>query len=240
VKEHLQPKWMPVGRPKMREKEKLAVFDVDGTLVDSRASILMALQEAAANVGLEAPTYDDVRQIVGLSLIEAIEQMRPDLSRPLVESYAHEYKQAFVRFHADPDFHEALYSHADTCVRALKEGGWLLGVATGKSRRGVERMLDIYGWRDVFDTSFCSDDGPSKPHPHMLACNFNTLGVEAGRTVMIGDTSHDMRMAKAAKTRAVAVTWGFHTPDELRQADPDHMVDDMIGLQTTLMSLEFA
>lgn len=219
---------------------KLAVFDVDGTLVDSRASILVALQEAAATVGLEAPTYDDVRQIVGLSLIEAIEQMRPDLERPKVEAYAHEYKQAFVRFHADPNFHEVLYPHADACVRALKNDGWLMGVATGKSRRGVERMLDVYGWRDVFDTSFCSDDGPSKPHPHMLACNFNTLGVEAGRTVMIGDTSHDMNMAKAAKTLAVAVTWGFHTEDELRQTEPDHVVEDMIELQNTLMSLDFA
>lgn len=213
---------------------KLAVWDVDGTLVDSRASILDGLQAAAVTLGLEQPTYEDVRQIVGLSLVEAIVAMRPDLPRDVAETYAYEYKQHFIRSHALPDFHEPLYDGADACLRRLKAEGWLLGMATGKSRRGIERNTTVYDWHGVFDCSFCADDGPSKPHPHMLQCNLDRLGVAAHQAVMIGDTAHDIGMAKQAKVLAIGVSWGFHTVEELQRAGADRIVHSFAELNAAL------
>ncbi|WP_443750491.1 HAD-IA family hydrolase [Asticcacaulis solisilvae] len=213
---------------------KLVVWDVDGTLVDSRASIFKALQEAAVTVGLDAPTYDEVRQIVGLSLLEAVRHMRPDLAPDRAEAYASAYKQAFIRMHGDPDFHEPLYPGAEETLRRLKRDGWLIGMATGKSRRGIERNTEVYGWGDVFDTSFCADDGPSKPHPHMLDCNMVALGVDAHQTVMIGDTTHDIHMGRAAKVRTIGVSWGFHTVEELQAAGADVIVHDFNQLNAAL------
>lgn len=213
---------------------KLAVFDVDGTLIDSRATILKALQEAAHEVGITEPDYAMVRQIVGLSLVEAIVHMRPDLDAKTTKAYAHAYKERFVQYHADPDFHEPTFEGAHDCLMALKNDGWLMGVATGKSRRGVERMLDVYGWRDVFDCAFCADDGPSKPHPHMLELNLKAVGVDPHQAVMIGDTVHDLNMAMAAKVKAVGVSWGFHTAEELKTAEPLAIIDEFSVLKPLL------
>lgn len=213
---------------------KLVVWDVDGTLVDSRASIFRGLQEAAVEVGLEAPTYEEVRQIVGLSLLEAVRHMRPDLTPDLAQAYAAAYKQMFVRMHADPDFHEPLYPGAEETLRRLKREGWLMGMATGKSRRGIDRNTVVYNWGDVFDTSFCADDGPSKPHPHMLECNMVALGVDPHQTVMIGDTAHDIHMGRQAKVHTIGVSWGFHTADELKAAGADVIVHDFDQLNAAL------
>ena len=213
---------------------KLAVWDVDGTLVDSRASIAKVLQEAAVTVGVTPPTYDQVRQIVGLSLKEAVEQMCPDLDPERAAAYAAEYKQTFVRHHAKPDFHEPLYAGADACLRRLKAEGWLLGMATGKSRRGIDRNTAVYSWEGLFDTSFCADDGPSKPHPHMLQRNMDVLGIAPRQTVMVGDTVHDIRMGKAAGTHTIAVSWGFHTIEELQSAEPDFIVHSFDELNASL------
>ena len=213
---------------------KLAVWDVDGTLVDSRASIAGILQETAVTVGVTPPTYDQVRQIVGLSLKEAIEQMCPDLTPDQVAIYAAEYKQAFVRHHANPDFHEPLYPGAEGCLRRLKAEGWLLGMATGKSRRGIDRNTAVYGWEGLFDTSFCADDGPSKPHPHMLQLNMDALGVDRRQTVMIGDTVHDIRMGRDAGVYTIAVSWGFNTAEELQSVTPGCIVHDFDELNAVL------
>ena len=213
---------------------KLAVWDVDGTLVDSRASIFRAAVEAANVIGVSPPTYDQVRAIVGVSLFDALAMMRPDLDNETIIAYTHEFKAAFLRFHEDSNFHESLYLGATECLRTLKEDGWLLGMATGQSRRGVNRNLDLYGWRDLFDVTFCADDGPSKPHPHMLHLNLDGLGVSQHQAVMIGDTSHDMRMAKEAGVHGIAVSWGFHTIEELQAAGAEVIVHDFGELQTQL------
>ena len=213
---------------------KLAVWDVDGTLVDSRASIAGILQEAAVTVGVTPPTYDQVRQIVGLSLKEAVEQMCPDLDPERAAIYAAEYKQTFVRHHAKPDFHEPLYAGADVCLRRLKAEGWLLGMATGKSRRGIDRNTAAYGWEGLFDASFCADDGPSKPHPHMIQLNMDALGVDRRQTVMIGDTVHDIRMGRDAGIYTIAVSWGFNTVEELQSVTPGHIVHDFDELNAAL------
>ncbi len=220
------------------ERKKLAVFDVDGTLIDSRSSIFKAAVEAANEIGVSAPTYDDVRQIVGISLFEALATMRPDLDRATIGAYTEAYKNAFIRFHADPDFHDALYPGAAELLAALKAEGWTLGMATGQSRRGVNRNLDVHNWRDVFDCTFCADDGPSKPHPHMLNLNMTTTGFTAEHTVMIGDTAHDIIMARQAGVHAIGVTWGFHTADELFESGADEIVSDFSELQEVLRNVK--
>ena len=202
--------------------------------MDSRASIFRAAVEAAQAIGVSPPTYDQVRAIVGLSLFEALAMMRPDLDNETIAAYTHEFKAAFLRFHEDSNFHEPLYLGATECLRALKSNGWLIGMATGQSRRGVNRCLDAYGWRDIFDVTFCADDGPSKPHPHMLRLNLDGLGVAKSQAVMIGDTSHDMRMAREAGIHAIGVSWGFHTVDELRAAGAEVIAHDFAELQAQL------
>lgn len=222
----------------IERKQKLAVFDVDGTLIDSRASILSAMVAAANEIGVAPPTYEDVRAIVGLSLTEAMAQMRPELDAPTVNAYVEAYKSTFTRFHADPDFVEPLYHGVADLLAELKAEGWAIGMATGKSRRGVERNLEVHGWRDVFDCTFCADDGPSKPHPHMLNRNMESLGFMAEHTVMIGDTAHDIIMARQAGVRSIGVTWGFHTVDELVAAGADDIVADFAELKNVLHMFE--
>ncbi len=220
------------------ERIKLAIWDVDGTLVDSRSSIFRAATEAAEDIGIAPPTYDDVRAIVGVSLGPALAMMRPDLDAATLEAYEDAFKDAFLRFHGDPDFHESLYDGATECLRQLKVDGWRLGIATGQSRRGVERNLDRHGWRDLFDVSFCADDGPSKPHPHMLHLNLQGIGASHHQAVMIGDTAHDMRMAREAGVRAIGVSWGFHTVEELRSAGAYDIVHDFAELMRMLTAFE--
>ena len=213
---------------------RLAVFDVDGTLIDSRSSIFRAAVEAAHAINIDPPTYDQVRAIVGVSLFDALAMMRPDLDSETIALYTHEFQQAFLRFHADPDFSEDLYLGAEETLRALKAEGWLLGMATGNSRRGVTRTVAKHGWGDLFDVTFCADDGPSKPHPHMLQRNLDALGVATHEAVMIGDASHDMKMARTACVRAVGVSWGFHTVEELQLAGAHDIVHDFTELKALL------
>ncbi len=213
---------------------RLAVWDVDGTLIDSRSSIFRAAVEAAHAINIDPPTYDQVRAIVGVSLFDALAMMRPDLDSETIALYTHEFQQAFLRFHADPDFNEDLYLGAEDTLRALKAEGWLLGMATGNSRRGVTRTVAKHGWGDLFDVTFCADDGPSKPHPQMLQRNLDALGVATHEAVMIGDASHDMKMARNAGVRAIGVSWGFHTVEELQAAGAHDIVHDFTELKTLL------
>lgn len=213
---------------------RLAVFDVDGTLIDSRASIHRAAVEAARVLNLTPPTYDEVRAIVGLSLFEALQVMRPDLDPETVAAYTREFQNAFLTFHADPDFSEALYAGAQETLERLKNDNWLIGMATGNSRRGVTRIVEKHGWGDLFDATFCADDGPSKPHPHMLQSNLAALGVGTHQAVMIGDATHDIKMARSAQVQAIGVSWGFHTVDELSQAGAHHIVHDFSELDAVL------
>lgn len=217
---------------------KLAVWDVDGTLIDSRSSINRAAVEAAVVIGIEPPTYEQVRQIVGVSLFEALQMIRPDLDPETIAAWSREFQSAFLRFHADPEFRESLYEGAHDALVRLKADGWFLGMATGNSRRGVSRMVEKHGWTDLFDATFCADDGPSKPHPHMLQCNLNHLGLGAHQAVMIGDSSHDIKMARQAGVHAVGVSWGFHTPEELELAGAHAIVHSFDELHAVLDAFE--
>jgi len=209
------------------------VFDIDGTLVDSRASITAAVREAWLAMGLAPPAYDDSRKIVGLSLNEAVQVLAPEADSGLHDALAEAYKNAF---HANRQrgMNEPLYAGAREALDGLKADGWALGVATGKARRGLDFILDHHRLAAYFDAAFCADDGPGKPHPHMLHLNMRTLDLGPERTVMIGDTSHDMIMARAAGAYALGVDWGFHTSQEINEGGAHEVVSDFAAMGAAL------
>lgn len=212
----------------------LAVFDIDGTLVDSRAAILEAATTAARAVGLAEPGYEAVRQIVGLSLHEALRQLAPELADAELAEFVAAYQGAFRAMHERPGFQEPLYAGAMDLLAALRRDGWRLSLATGQSRRGVERNLARAGWADLFLSSHCAEDGPGKPDPAMLVRAMDVCGAAPQRTVMIGDTSHDMRMALNAGVRPQGVAWGFHTADEVSASGAVHVAEDFPSLEQAL------
>lgn len=194
--------------------KRLAVFDLDGTLVDSRASITAAVRDAWSALGLDPPGYDKSRRIVGLSLLEAIKTLAPELPEARYGELTEAYRDAFVKNRA-AGMDELLYDGARDTLELLRREGWLLGIATGKGRRGIEHVFERHGLAHFFDAAFCADDGPGKPDPHMLRLNMRALDADPARTVMIGDTSFDMAMARAAECTGLGVSWGFHTPEEV-------------------------
>ena len=217
----------------------LAIFDVDGTLIDSRAIIHRAAEVSFADLGLPPPAYDDLRRYVGLSLDVALGHLAPQLDAGALQGLTEAYKAAFRSFRADPAFVEPQYAGVQTMLDDLRAQGWTLAMATGKSRRGVEDILDMHGWRDLFAVSFCADDGPGKPHPHMVEQCLYHSGFGATQAVMIGDTSFDMIMAQAAGVTAWGVSWGFHTPDEIAAAGAEVIHHDMATLHGGLIDVRF-
>ena len=213
---------------------KLAVFDVDGTLVDSRAILKQASDAAFAALGLPAPPYDELRQIVGLSLREGLAILAPGRSGEVQETLVAHYKASFGDLHRQPGFVEPLYDGAAELLDRLKREGWKIAMATGKSRRGVDMIVAMHRWADLFDSTHCADDGPGKPHPAMLLEAMQVLDASPACTVMVGDTAHDIGMAKAAGVRAVGVTWGFHTRAEIEAAGADAVLDTFEDLAAEL------
>lgn len=200
----------------------LAVFDVDGTLVDSRASIAEAMTGAFQALNLTPPDYNAIRAIVGMSLAPAIAALAPGASIDDLMRLKQEYVAAFTRRRA-AGLRDPLYDGAEDLLRDLRGQGWLMAVATGKSRAGVTSVFAAHGLTDLFDAIHCADDGPGKPDPHMLNCGMRALGAPASRTIMIGDTSHDMAMARAADVYAQGVDWGFHTEEEMIAGGAHHV-----------------
>ncbi|CAN5155268.1 HAD family hydrolase [soil metagenome] len=212
----------------------LAVFDIDGTLVDSRHSILQAAVEASRDVGLPDPDYEIVRRGVGLSLHEALRLIAPQLNAAGLDLYVERFKAAFLRMNTDPDFHEPLYDGAIDLLHGLKRDGWRLALATGQSRRGVARNLAREGWADLFLSSHCAEDGPGKPDPAMLLAAMSACDAAPETTVMIGDTAHDATMAVNAGVLPIGVSWGFHTIEEQRAAGVVHVASDFPDLEAAL------
>lgn len=198
---------------------RLAVFDMDGTLIDSRKTIAAAMEQAFVAEGLAAPDYDVARRVVGLSLDEALGRLcPPDFEPKRAAALSRRYKEAFVAHRSSPDFHEPVYDGAMDTLTRLKKEGWLLAIATGKSRRGVKAAFEAHGLAPYFDSIHCADDGPGKPHPFMIHEAMAATGATPAFTVMIGDSEHDIGMAKAAKVHGLGVCWGFQTREELVEA----------------------
>ncbi|WP_296763846.1 HAD-IA family hydrolase [Sediminimonas sp.] len=206
---------------------RLIVFDVDGTLVDSQVDILAAMSAAFAALDLPMPPRDTVLGIVGLSLDVAMARLAPGLGAAGHAELAGAYKGAYADLRAGGDVAQTspFYPHARTTLDALsRRPENILGVATGKSRRGLDALLGGHGLDGVFTTVQVADHHPSKPHPAMLHAAMDEAGVTPDSAVMIGDTSYDMDMARAAGVRAIGVGWGYHGPARLTGAD--HLLDD--------------
>jgi phosphoglycolate phosphatase len=214
---------------------RLAIWDMDGTLVDSRQHIQRAMEEAFRQVRLPCPEYEATRKIVGLSLVEGCRQLAPpEAGDALVSRLAEAYRGAFIALRADPDYHEPLYAGARETLDRLKDEGWLIGLATGKTHRGLEAIFTVHPLRPYFDTIWCADDGPGKPHPFMVEQGMRSLGADPAHTVMIGDATFDIIMARAAGVTSHGVGWGFGRSDELLAAGADEVHEDFASLQRAL------
>ena len=198
----------------------LVIFDCDGTLVDSQHVIHAAMAEAFGSEGLVAPERERVRTVVGLQLDAAIARLAPDLAPSLVAALAERYKAAFFALRERPDPHERepLFPGMAALVEALAGDGILLGVATGKSLRGLGHTLAMHGLDRYFVTLQTPDTSPGKPHPGMVLQAMAETGAAPRATVVVGDTSFDMEMASAAGVAGLGVAWGYHGQDELRSA----------------------
>lgn len=197
----------------------LVIFDVDGTLIDSQNMIVTAMDRAFAAQGLTAPSRAEVLSIVGLSLetaMRALVKEEPDaLAGPLVEAY----KAAFFDLRQSKEHHEPLFPGAlEALDRLAGHPDVVLGIATGKSKRGVNAIMDLHSLHGRFVTIQTADDHPSKPHPSMVAAAAAEAGVLPQRATVIGDTTFDMEMARAAGARAIGVGWGYHPNDALAAA----------------------
>ena len=218
---------------------KLAVFDVDGTLVDSRQVISEAMNRAFLRAGLSSIGYERTRTIVGLELTEAVLRLAPvDYPAERIPELASFYKQAFVEMRSEAGFSEPLYDGARDTVERLADEGWLLGVATGKARRGLDIVFEHHGLHRFFQTFQTVDGGAGKPHPRMVLDAMAETGARPEQTVMIGDTSFDMAMGRAARVTALGVSWGFHTPDEISNGGAHHLFDDFAALGAALDRFE--
>lgn len=194
---------------------RLALFDCDGTLVDSQVNICRAMEDCFTAARLDPPERAATRRIVGLSLVEAMQALLPEADDGLHRALADGYKLAFHRLRGLGEVEEPLFEGMAETIAALDEAGWLLGVATGKSDRGLALCLEHHGIRPRFVTLQTADRHPSKPHPAMARAAIAEAGASPETTVVIGDTSFDMAMARAAGAHALGVAWGYHASGEL-------------------------
>jgi phosphoglycolate phosphatase len=213
-----------------RKQFDLIVFDWDGTLMDSTGTIVRCIQASARDLGLPVPDQRAASYVIGLGLQDAMETVLPDLDPKyyprMVERYRYHYlsqDQELVLFDGVPDM-----------LADLAQQGYFLAVATGKSRVGLNRALDTTRLLSVFDATRCADETFSKPHPAMLHELTRELGQDLKRTVMIGDTTHDLQMAINAGTGGVAVHYGAHSPQELQSLAPMYAADSVAQLHAWL------
>jgi phosphoglycolate phosphatase len=202
---------------------RLAIFDCDGTLVDSQHNICAAMDACFAAAGLAPPAPEATRAAVGLSLIEVIRAVHPEGDAAVHAALAQGYREAFWRLRGEGLVEEPLFAGVAELIDALDAAGWLLGVATGKSDRGLALCLAGHGLAGRFVTLQTADRHPSKPDPSMIAGAMAEAGAAPATTLMIGDTSFDMAMARAAGVTAIGVGWGYHPPEALLRAGAHHI-----------------
>ncbi|MFA5957998.1 HAD-IA family hydrolase [Hyphomicrobium sp.] len=222
---------------------KLVVFDCDGTIVDSQAGIVLSMVHAFTSLQMTPPSREATLSVVGLSLPEAFAMLAPDADKATRAALAERYKSAFRELKHDPAETEILFPQAkETIARLAARDDHLLGIATGKSRRGIDRLFDREGWHGSFATIQTADDHPSKPHPSMLQRAMLETDGKPEVTVMVGDTTYDMAMARSAGVAAIGVAWGYHTVADLEGAgahiiierfeDLPKAIEDVLALES--------
>lgn len=200
------------------DRLRLVLFDCDGTLIDSQAAIVAAMAAACGAHGFPVPAREAVRRVVGLPLEIAIARLLPEVDAGTLARLVAGYKDAFGADRRAGRHVSPLYPGAAEAVAAVEASGWLIGIATGKSRRGLLATLEELGWRDRFVVLRTADDGPGKPAPDMVLSAIAETGVRPADTVMVGDTTYDIAMARAARVGAIGVGWGYHDAGELTGA----------------------
>lgn len=225
----------PIKRKLMANPLKLVVFDCDGTLVDSQLMIVSAMTSAYEAHGIALPQRETLLSVIGLSLMEAFTALGNGDKRFPVATMAEHYRDAFHAMRASGAVMEPLYPGAADAVADLaKREDVVLGIATGKSQRGVRMVLKHYGLLDHFVTIKTADDAPSKPHPGMVLDAMREAGAEPANTIVVGDTAYDVTMARAAGASAVGVTWGYHRTERLSDAGAHAVVETFPELMPTL------
>jgi phosphoglycolate phosphatase len=217
---------------------KLVLFDCDGTLVDSQHMIVATMTEAFAKLGYAAPDHAGVLSIIGLSLPEAVGRLNAGLDAVAVDLVVEAYRDTYQAMKFRLAETAPLYPGALDALKALAAMDDVrLGVVTGKSRRGLEAILETHGIGGLFSVLRTADDGPSKPHPFMVVDAVAALGGDVAATVVVGDTGYDMLMARAAGAFALGVTWGYNSRDELAQAGAQALADDFSEVPALAMKL---
>lgn len=219
---------------------KLVLFDVDGTLLDSQHLIHACLVETFKGMKRPPLPRAEMLSIVGLSLVPAIQQLfGEDTSAEEIEKAAGFYREAFLARVDDPAFAPPLFPGAAEAVAELRgRDDIILGLATGKSRRGVDRIIESFGWHGLFATIQTADTAPSKPDPGMVLQGAGEVGLAPENVVMIGDTSFDILMGRNAGARTIGVSWGNHPVAELAEAGADHIIDDFAQLIPAIEALK--
>jgi phosphoglycolate phosphatase len=211
---------------------KLVIFDWDGTLMDSVDRIVSSMQSAAKTVGLDVPSNDEVKQIIGLSLTVALEELFIPITKDQIEAMLVQYKYQYLEGDNTPT---PLFENALSLLTELQQKSMLLAVATGKGREGLHRVLTLSETSHFFHTTRCAGEMPSKPDPTMLNSILEELDVSPNEAIMIGDTSHDLAMAQNANIDSIGVTFGVHDTQVLKQYEPKAIVHSLNELKSLLI-----
>jgi phosphoglycolate phosphatase len=210
----------------------LVVFDWDGTLVDSTGAIAHAIRQAAADLELPVPSFRDASHVIGLGLRDALSSAVPSLTPEGYPAFVERYRHHYLSRDADLTPFDGIVDLLD----ALAAMGVDVAVATGKSRVGLNRALTQMGWHGRFVATRCADEGEPKPHPWMLLDLCEELELQPNSLLMVGDTTHDLGMARAAGAHAIGVSYGAHPREQLASEPSIALVDDVAGLRAVLLS----
>lgn len=211
---------------------ELIVFDWDGTIIDSAQKIANCMQAAAKDAELPVPDTQSAKNIIGLGLQEAARKLFGVIPEQQLQKLLEAYRHHFV---VADDTEQRLFEGVEAGLLQLQETGAFLAVATGKSRAGLDRVFDEMGLRHHFVTSRCADEAHSKPHPQMLYDILDVTAIAPERTIMIGDTTYDMQMARAAKVAGLGVSYGVHETADLYDCDAQHVVNSFTEIIDWLM-----
>ncbi len=217
----------------MKNRFEVLVFDWDGTLMDSEAHIVACMEYAIREHGIEPDPPHQLKRVIGLGLTEAVAELLPDHESTTHLRVADTYRHRFL---SEKTAQSELFPGAESTLRGLHAKGYLLAVATGKSRRGLDKVLAQTGLADLFVASRCADETFSKPHPQMLEEIRTDLDVPAERMLMIGDTEFDLQMAANAGVPSVGVSYGVHEPERLQKHNPLAILERIVELPDWLVS----